>query len=111
MKQASLLQALDTLREHHSFHEIPQQDVNGQAKRRPVDLSQLSLQNKNEAQVGSDTVHQVPVMPYRRPASNLLQQGFLRCGTDGQSLSSALQTVLSHQGSNSILSPCRWLTC
>ena len=78
-KQALWLQALDTLREHHSFHEAPQQDINGQAKRRPVDLSQLSLQNTNEAQVGINTLHLVIVMLYRKAASNRLQQSFPCC--------------------------------
>ena len=88
------IQALDTLREHHSFHEAPQQDMNGQSTRRPVDLSQLSLQNTNEAQVGIPAMHQVPVLSLEELSAEQCSRASPCSGNAVQSLSSALQTGL-----------------
>ncbi len=48
------LQGLDTLREHQSFKSVADSrpEAEGQPKRLPVDLSQLSLQDTNEEEVG-----------------------------------------------------------
>ena len=48
------LQGLDTLREHESFKSAAesQPEAVGRLKRLPVDLSQLSLQDTNEEEVG-----------------------------------------------------------